>query len=83
VIAQTADGRDIEDVIKTRRRELDLLEEADIDVDTTVEEPAEPAEPPEPEIEPEPEPEDGEDDGVNDAASNQTTRPERVVSFKR
>ena len=41
VIAQTADGRDIEDVIKTRKRELQMLEEADIDVDTTVEDPAE------------------------------------------
>lgn len=41
VIAQTADGRDIEDVIKTRRRELDMLDAADIDVDTTVEDPAE------------------------------------------
>jgi lambda family phage portal protein len=41
VIAETANGRDIEDVISTRRRELDLLEEADIDVDTTVEDPEE------------------------------------------
>ena len=41
VIAQTADGRDIEDVIQTRRRELDMLEAADIDVDTTVEDPEE------------------------------------------
>lgn len=45
VIAQTAGGLDIEDVITTRRRELDLLEAADIDVDTTVGEPAEPAKP--------------------------------------
>jgi lambda family phage portal protein len=36
VIAQTADGRDIEDVITTRRRELDMLAAADIEVDTTV-----------------------------------------------
>jgi lambda family phage portal protein len=39
VIAATADGRDIEDVIATRRRELDMLEEADIEVDTTVADP--------------------------------------------
>ena len=55
VIAQTAGGMDIEDVIATRKRELKMLEEAGIDVDTTVEEPVEPvmaspAEPPEPEI---------------------------------
>lgn len=43
VIAQTADGRDIEDVVKTRQRELQMLDDADIDVDTTVEEPAQPA----------------------------------------
>ena len=36
VIAQTADGRDIEDVIQTRKRELAMLEEAGIEVDTTV-----------------------------------------------
>lgn len=36
VIAATADGRDIEDVIATRRRELDMLEAAGIEVDTTV-----------------------------------------------
>jgi capsid protein len=41
VIAATADGRDIEDVIQTRRRELDMLEEADIEVDTTVQDPIE------------------------------------------
>jgi lambda family phage portal protein len=36
VIAQTADGRDIEDIIETRRNELEMFEEADIEVDTTV-----------------------------------------------
>jgi lambda family phage portal protein len=45
VIAQTAGGLDIEDVIATRRRELDLLDEADIEVDTTVPEPLEPMTP--------------------------------------
>lgn len=42
VIAATADGRDIEDVIATRKRELAMLEEADIEVDTTVPEATEP-----------------------------------------
>lgn len=36
VIAATAGGMDIEDIVATRRRELDLLEEAGIVVDTTV-----------------------------------------------
>lgn len=40
VIAQTADGRDIEDVIATRRRELDMLAAAGIEVDTVVQEPS-------------------------------------------
>jgi len=39
VIAQTAGGLDIEDVILTRQRELQMLEDADIQVDTTVQEP--------------------------------------------
>lgn len=43
VIAQTADGRDIEDVITTRQRELRMLADAEIEVDTTVQEPAAPA----------------------------------------
>jgi lambda family phage portal protein len=45
VIAQTGGGVDIEDVIAERKRELAMFEEAEIDVDTTVEEPQEPAEP--------------------------------------
>jgi lambda family phage portal protein len=35
VIAATAGGQDIEDVLKTRRRELDLLEELGLNTDTT------------------------------------------------
>jgi lambda family phage portal protein len=65
VIAQTAGGMDIEDVVSTRKRELEMFEAAGIDVDTTVEEPQEPvapaapvaAQPEEPE-----EPEEPEDD---------------------
>jgi lambda family phage portal protein len=43
VIAATAGGLDIEDIIATRQRELALLEAAGIEVDTTVAEPVEPA----------------------------------------
>jgi lambda family phage portal protein len=50
VIAATADGRDIEDVIATRRRELDMLSAAGIDVDTTVKEPAPPMAAPAPAV---------------------------------
>jgi lambda family phage portal protein len=42
VIAQTAGGLDIEDVIATRQRELQLLDDAGIEVDTTVQEPMAP-----------------------------------------
>lgn len=35
-IAATGDGKDIEDVVRTRQRELKMLEAADIAVDTTV-----------------------------------------------
>ena len=62
VIANTADGLDIEDIITERKRELELFDEADIDVDTTVEEPIEEAPaaaaPAMPAVEPDEEPED-------------------------
>ena len=45
VIALTGGGDDIEDVIAERKRELAMFEEAEIDVDTTVEEPVEPMAP--------------------------------------
>lgn len=45
VISLTGGGDDIEDVIAERKRELAMFEEADIDVDTTVEEPQEPVAP--------------------------------------
>jgi lambda family phage portal protein len=45
VISLTGGGDDIEDVIAERKRELAMFEEAEIDVDTTVEEPVEPVEP--------------------------------------
>nr|MCU0965981.1 phage portal protein [Burkholderiaceae bacterium] len=58
VVAQTAGGMDIEDVIATRQRELEMLEAAGIDVDTTVEEPVEPVEQPAAQAEPEDDEED-------------------------
>ncbi len=75
IIAQTANGLDIEDVINERRRELDLLEEADIETDTTVE-PPEPASPPAPAP------------AAPDTQDSQDTQAEddpqmRVVSFRR
>jgi lambda family phage portal protein len=42
VIAMTSGGLDIEDVIAERKRELEMFDEAEIDVDTTVPEPVEP-----------------------------------------
>jgi lambda family phage portal protein len=45
VISLTGGGDDIEDVIAERKRELEMFEEAEIDVETTVEEPQEPVEP--------------------------------------
>jgi lambda family phage portal protein len=45
VIAMTADGADIEDVIAERKRELEMFDEAGVEVDTTVPEPVEPVMP--------------------------------------
>ncbi|MBK7082283.1 MAG: hypothetical protein IPH55_16685 [Betaproteobacteria bacterium] len=76
VIALTGGGDDIEDVIAERKRELAMFEEADIDVDTTVQEPAEPVEP----AAPAPaaaEPADEEDD-----ADAEDQPPARVVKMR-
>jgi lambda family phage portal protein len=54
VIAQTGGGQDIEDVVRTRRRELDLLDANEINVDTTVPEAPEAPEAPEGAALPEP-----------------------------
>ena len=73
VIAATADGRDIEDVITTRQRELQMLEQAGIDVDTLVQpapEPAPAAAPAAP---------DAEDDGEDGAAARVLAMPRRVM----
>lgn len=45
VIALTANGADIEDILTERKRELALFEEAGVEVDTTVEEPVAPVAP--------------------------------------
>jgi lambda family phage portal protein len=45
VIAQTANGLDFEDVLATRKRELAMLDEAEVEVDTTVPEAIVPAAP--------------------------------------
>jgi lambda family phage portal protein len=75
VIAATGGGQDIEDVIGTRKRELEMLAEAGIRVDTTVEAPPKPAAAPAPAAA---EPTDPEaDDGA--AAS----RGARVMPIKR
>jgi lambda family phage portal protein len=70
VIAMTADGADIEDIVAERKRELELFEESELKVDTTVAEmPA--AAPAAPKAEP---PEDNQDDAAT---------PARVVSIAR
>lgn len=72
VIAATGGGLDIEDVITTRKRELELLEEAGILVDTTVLPEPEPVAP----APAEPEPESDDDEG---AAADQAKRIKRVA----
>lgn len=67
VVAATGGGQDIEDIVKTRRRELDLFEANDILVDTTVM-PEPVAAPPAP---PAPEPED----------DDENTPPKRVLAL--
>jgi lambda family phage portal protein len=67
IIAATAGGLDIEDVIATRRRELDMLDEADITTDTThTPTPAPPEAPATP-----------------DDDQDEDTQPARVFAFKR
>jgi lambda family phage portal protein len=82
VIAQTAGGLDIEDMITTRKRELEMLEEAGIEVDTTV---ATPVQTPAPGANPPPDPgEQPEEPDDTQAAKQQPNNPpRRVVSFPR
>jgi len=77
VISLTGGGDDIEDVIAERKRELAMFEEADIDVDTTVEEPAEPVaadEPPGPTAEQLAPPEDDDEESA---------QPARIVNLRK
>jgi hypothetical protein len=72
VIAQTADGADIEDIIAERKRELEMFDEAGIEIDTTVQEPVEPVAPaapapPAPPAPPKPGAEDNTQDEVKSA----------------
>ena len=79
IIAQTGNGRDIEDVIRERRRELDMLSEAEILTDTDLEAMADEAE--EAADKPSMQPEDtGGDDSEGD---QQDAATPRVYSFKR
>ena len=75
VITLTGGGDDIEDVIAERKRELGMFEEADIEVDTTVEEPAESVEP----AAPAPTAAEPADDESDDADEQQ---PARVVKMR-
>jgi lambda family phage portal protein len=69
VIGDTEGGRDFEEYLQIRKRELELLEDAGVRVETTVEEPPEPAAPAPPEPDDEEEPQDD--------------PQQRVVSFRR
>jgi lambda family phage portal protein len=77
VVQQTANGMDFEDVLNERKRELEMLEEADIVTDTVPSvavEPAAPAPPAEP-------PEEPDDDEEKNEPQDEP--PARLVSFRR
>jgi lambda family phage portal protein len=76
VIALTGDGRDLEDVLADRRRELDLMAEYGLNFDTAV--PAKGAAAPAAASSDPPPPDSG-----NNENSISTTRPARVVSLGR
>lgn len=78
VIAATAGGLDIEDVVKTRQRELAMFEAAGIEVDTTVSAPPEPAPS---QADPASAPDD-EDDAPEDAAGRHQDHAQRVVRLQ-
>lgn len=79
VIAATGGGQDLEDVLKTRKRELEMLEEAGIEVDTTFAVvPPQPAPPPA-----ENEPPEDEADQEDDPENMTEDPPARVFAFGR
>jgi phosphoglucomutase len=76
VIAATGGGHDLEDVLTTRKRELEMFEEAGIEVDTTISAVQTPA--PEPaELDP------PEDDELDPEAATTEDPPARVFSIAR
>jgi lambda family phage portal protein len=77
VIAMTGGGTDLEDVIRERRRELDMLEEADLETDTTHAEVAPSTASAPPNHEPPPDDKDAID------AHDAPDAPARVYAFKR
>jgi lambda family phage portal protein len=80
VVAATSGGLDIEDIVKTRRRELDMFKQAGIATDTDVAAEREAAKPaPAPGPKPEPEEEVGEGDAPDAAKRHQP----RVVPLAR
>lgn len=76
VIAATGGGVDIEDVIAERRRELDMFDAAEIEVDTTV---AEIVQPPKVVTETAPATDDNVGDNVD---TNADAKPARVVNLR-
>jgi lambda family phage portal protein len=66
VIAQTGNGRDLEDVLQERRSELDLMEELDLEFDTEYTDPADMVQPAAGAAPAEPD--DGTDDGADPTA---------------
>jgi lambda family phage portal protein len=77
VIAATANGLDIEDVIATRKRELQMLRDADVLTDTEVMPEPEPVAPAPPAVAENPEPED--DDKADDEKDKAADRLATVV----
>jgi lambda family phage portal protein len=77
VIAATAGGLDIEDVIETRKRELEMFAEAGIEVDTTVKEPPAPVA-----VAPAPEPRETDDEEGDDAEQDDATAA-RVLPMRK
>ncbi len=77
VIALTANGADIEDILTERKRELALFEEAGIEVDTTVPEPVEPAAPAAPQM-----PQDDAQQDDQQSNDDEEAQPSRVVNLR-
>lgn len=80
VIAATGDGRDIEDVITTRKRELQMLAKAGILTDTEVKPEPAPAPPPVAVLPPEEEEDDDEDQAEEEDDQDESAR-RRVVAL--